>query len=192
MNAITPLKLSKAEFCRWLDGQPQEQRYELVNGLPRMMTRVKRAHDKVVANWIYALQRQLDRERFLVHTGDFAVSTTELTYRLPDVSVEAFNNDELGLELVEPLLLVEVLSTSTSYTDQNEKRDEYLALASLKAYIICAQDSRRVWAYIRDAQGQWPNKPNELTAPEEQLVIETLGLSIPLADLYFGVTVDNP
>jgi Uma2 family endonuclease len=192
MNAITPLKLSKAEFHRWLDSQPHEQRYELVNGVPKMMTRVRNAHNAVVVNWVMALGAQLDRHKYAIHTGEYALATNTESYRLPDVSVSMIDSNAKSLEMTEPQLVVEVLSPSTSYIDLNEKVEEYLALASLQAYVICAQDSRLVWTYLRDKEGQWPQKPVETSAKDDCLVIDALGLSISLADLYFGVSVDNP
>jgi Uma2 family endonuclease len=188
MNAHTRLKLTKAEFRRWIEERPEYERYELVNGEPRMMVRVKRAHDMIVTNWILALGSQLDRTKFTVHTGEFAVSTNAESYRLPDVSVERAGEDGFAHEMTEPLLLVEVLSPSSIHTDMNEKLREYLAMPMLQAYAICAQDTRRVWLYRRE-DGVWPERPIELKDETDKVEIPGLGASIALMDLYFGVSV---
>jgi Uma2 family endonuclease len=188
MNAHARLKLTKAEFRRWIEERPEYERYELVNGEPRMMVRVKRAHDMIVTNWILALGSQLDRTKFTVHTGEFAVSTNAESYRLPDVSVERAGEDGLAHDMTEPLLLVEVLSPSSIHTDMNEKLREYLAIPTLQAYAICAQDTRRVWLYRRE-DGVWPERPIELKDETDKVEIPGLGASIALTDLYFGVSV---
>jgi Uma2 family endonuclease len=88
--------------------------------------------------------------------------------------------------MTEPLLLVEVLSPSSIHTDMNEKVAEYQAVASLHAYAVCSQDIRRIWLYVR-TEGQWQEKPTEIFAPDAAVDIASLGLSIPLADIYFGL-----
>jgi Uma2 family endonuclease len=187
MNVHAPLKLTKAEFRRWVQDRPEHERYELVNGEPRMMVRVKSAHDTVVVNWIMALGGRLDRMRFAVHTGEYALSTNEWSYRLPDVSVGPVQ-DNTALDMTEPLLLVEVLSPSSVYIDMNEKAAEYMAMPSLQAYAIAAQDTRRVWLYVR-TDGQWPAKPQELHDADATIDVPALGLSIPISELYFSVNV---
>ncbi len=92
--------------------------------------------------------------------------------------------------MVEPFLLVEVLSPSSAYVDMHEKLAEYLAMPTLLAYAVCAQDSRRVWLWRRDESG-WPGRPAELFRAEDAVEIPLLALTIPLADLYFGIKVDN-
>jgi hypothetical protein len=79
MNAHTRLRMTKVEFRRWVEERPEHERYELVNREPRMMVRVERAHDVIVTNWILALGARLDRKRFQIHTGEFAVSTNAQT-----------------------------------------------------------------------------------------------------------------
>jgi Uma2 family endonuclease len=187
MNVHAPLRLTKAEFRRWVQGRPEHERYELVNGEPHMMVRVRRGHDTIVVNWIGALLQRLDRRKFAIHTGEYAVSTNALSYRLPDVSVGPIQ-DEGALDIVKPVLLVEVLSPNSLYTDLTEKAAEYLAMPSVQAHAVCAQDMRRMWLFTR-ADGQWPARPVELFAEDAYVEIPALGLRIPLNELYWGVTL---
>jgi Uma2 family endonuclease len=188
MNARTQIKLTKAEFRRWIEDRPEHERYELVNGEPRMMVRVKRAHDMIVTNWILVLGAQLDRTKFTVHTGEFAVSTNAESYRLPDVYVERAGQDGLAHDMVAPLFLVEVLSPSSLHTDMHEKLGEYLAMPTLQASAICAQDAHRVWLYLRE-DGVWPERPVAVMDETDKVELAGLGASIALNDLYFGVAV---
>ena len=188
MNAHAKVTFSKPDFRRWVENK--QDRYELVDGEPRMMVRVKRGHDTIVMNWFVELRQSLDKTRYAVHSGEFALSTGPFSFRLPDVSVEAVGLNPEAYEFTEPYLLVEVLSPSTSYTDFTDKRAEYTAIPSLEAYVICAQDARRVWLFVKGEDG-WPQRPEELSLATDLIKIPALGLEIALPDLYFGVSVSD-
>jgi Uma2 family endonuclease len=184
MNAVTRLKLSNEAFTQWCAAR--SERYELVDGEPHMMVRVTDDHDKIAANWMAILFRQLDRKVFDVKTGEFAVATEPRTFRLPDVTVKRRGGPGKKLETSEPLFVIEVLSGSSVFRDFSEKAQEYLAMPTLVAYAICAQDTPTVWLYERSADG-WPAKPAELTMADGAVHIAALGIAAAFDDIFFDV-----
>jgi Uma2 family endonuclease len=184
VNALTRIKMTVEDFTAWC--AHREERYELVGGEPRMMVRVTDDHDKIGTNWMAILFKQLDRKSYDIKTGEFAVATGPDTFRLPDVTVKRRGGDGKKLETSEPLFIIEVLSSSSVFRDFNEKAQEYLALPSLLAYAICAQDSQCVWLFERSESG-WPVKPQELTTSDGIVTIGALGIVAAFEDIFFDV-----
>ena len=59
-----------------------------------------------------------------------------------------------------PLVVVEVLSPSSEGNDDGDKRRDFQSLASLQAYVLAAQDARRVQVYRRTERGGWRDDPD--------------------------------
>ena len=180
-------------FLRWSANRPREEgRYELSHGVvTRNMINVTRHHGYICANIVIALGRVLNIERYRITTADFAVRTP-VGIRGPDILVEAVHPDGSALVSDLPLLLMEVLSPSTAGIDFSDKRDEYLGIASLQTYIICAQDEARVWVWARGADGTWPAQAQMLEGREAGTALGALDASLSLADVYRGIPDETP
>ncbi|NDW05301.1 Uma2 family endonuclease [Jiella pacifica] len=178
-----PTNMTIDEFFDWLG--THEDQYELVDGTPVMMPFVKRAHARIVSNIDRLLQTALDPDEYLVTQGDFAIQTGPRSIRFADVLVEPTNDDLAGRISERTVLIVEVLSDSTAGIDFNQKRLEYLGLRDLDTYLIAAQDELRIWVWHRGPDG-WPEAAEVLTDGDVTLPI--LGVSLPLGDIYRGVS----
>src|SRR5580658_571128 len=84
--------------------------------------------------------------------------------------------------VLNPLLIVEVLSPSTEGYDRGKKFELYRTIPSFCEYLIVHQDRRRVEHYSRQDDGSWLLREHKGT--EACIVIAGLGVSISLADLY--------
>jgi Uma2 family endonuclease len=99
-----------------------------------------------------------------------------------------FENLRGSYWLVNPLLVVEVLSPHTEEADKNEKRIAYQALRSLQEYLLIAQDEPQVTQYIR--QGDfWVVK--DYTDLTDTLELPSMQGALSLAAIYNGVTFDD-
>lgn len=78
-----------------------------------------------------------------------------------------------------PLLIVEVLSRSTRRIDLKEKLDSYTQIASLLEYVVVSQDTPWVRVYRR--RNHWQL---ETFGAEQDLVLESIGLELPVTDIY--------
>ena len=83
--------------------------------------------------------------------------------------------------LLNPILVVEVLSPSTEAYDKGEKFRCYQELASLQEYILVSQDRVRVEQY-RLLKTQWGQ--TEFRALEDVLPLASIGCELPLQDIY--------
>lgn len=85
-----------------------------------------------------------------------------------------------------PVVVVEVLSPSSEGDDEGDKRLDFQSLASLRAYVILAQDQRRVSIYRRTEQGVWLNEP-EVYVDGRSFDLPTLSSAIAVTDVYDGI-----
>jgi Uma2 family endonuclease len=185
MNVRTDVRMDKAQFFAWLERQ--DRKHELADGRVVMLPWVTRPHARICTNVVVALTGRLERERFDVVQGDFAVETGDRTVRFADVLVEPFN-PESARSTDNALLLGEVLSPSTMHIDFHEKLDEYKGLPALGTYLICAQDEPRVWVWTRQ-DGAWPDAPEVLEGLAAAVQVPSLGITLPLADIYRNITL---
>ena len=106
----------------------------------------------------------------------------------PDVVVVCgeplFTDDHLDT-LLNPSVLVEVLSESTEAYDRGEKFAHYRRLESLTDYLLVSQDKRRVEHYVRQGN-QWVL--SEFSAPDAVVPLSSLGCELSLAGVYERVT----
>ena len=184
MNAPTELRLDKAGFLAWVQGR--EGRYELARGVVAMMAGVSRNHATVAGNLFGLLWSRLDRDRYRVSQGDFAVEAGE-SVRYADVMVEPAGGDGRALSTDQAVLLAEVLSPSSVAVDFRDKADEYMSLASLRAYLVLAQDEPRAWLWAREQAGTWPRTPATVEGRDAPIALPMLGTVLPMAEVFRGI-----
>lgn len=149
------------------------------------MTGVSRAHSLIVGNLLGEIRQQLRGSSCEVHSSDLRVrvSQTDL-YTYPDVVVACdeilFEDDHVDT-LLNPVVVIEVLSPSTEVYDRNEKFAHYRRLDSLQEYLLVSQDKVRVERYVRQGE-QWVL--SELSALDDVLQIDAIDCAVRLADIY--------
>jgi Uma2 family endonuclease len=84
--------------------------------------------------------------------------------------------------VLNPLLIVEVLSPSTEGYDRGKKFELYRTIPSFREYLIVHQDQRHVEHYSKQDDGSWILR--EQTGADGSVTIARLGVHIALADLY--------
>jgi Uma2 family endonuclease len=87
--------------------------------------------------------------------------------------------------LLNPVVVFEVLSKSTESRDRGEKAEDYFRLASLRDYVMIAQNRARVEHFSRQDDGKWLFEVLENLA--DVLVLSSIGCQIPLKDIYARV-----
>ena len=80
-----------------------------------------------------------------------------------------------------PTVVVEVLSPSTEGYDRGEKRAHYQAIASLREYVLVAQDARRIEVFARDAAGSWEGR---VYGPDDDVALPSLGVTLSVRAVY--------
>jgi Uma2 family endonuclease len=171
----------------YLDQERQsELKHELIHGAVVAMAGASREHNAIAGNIVGALRALLKEQRCVVFPSDQRVhveATGLFTY--PDVSVA---RDGLRFHpkdrdtLLNPRVLVEVLSDSTEAYDRGAKFAHYRTIPSLLEYVLVSQHERKVEHYRRLDTGQWVLTVYEGEGASVEL--PALGCALPLADVY--------
>ncbi|MGE3541564.1 MAG: Uma2 family endonuclease [Candidatus Tectimicrobiota bacterium] len=102
-------------------------------------------------------------------------------------SVPFYSQDERADTLLNPRLIVEVLSPSTEAYDRGIQFDHYRSIESLQTYVLIAQDKPHIELYQRQDQGNW--LLTVVKGLEASLYLEALGCALALADVYERVSL---
>lgn len=168
-----------------------DARFEYWDGDILCMSGGSRKHGEISSNIHYRLRLALEGGPCRAFTADQAVLTPALPpYRYPDASVACGKLKYQHLRaldaLVNPVLLVEVLSPATATLDQESKFAAYQAIKTFTEYLLVAQDAPRVTHYTRQPDGAWTRR--DVTDMDATLHLESVGCALKLRDVYEGVT----
>ncbi|TDN36576.1 Uma2 family endonuclease [Hymenobacter sp. UV11] len=167
-----------------------EHKHEYYAGEIRAMAGARAAHNRLCFNLTGLLFPQLDGSPCAGYTSDQRVQVLNASsYLYPDLSVvcgEAkFNDAKTPENLLNPTLMVEVLSKSTAGADRGEKFMLYRQLPSLRQYLTL--DSQAVHAELCTRQDDDPWLFGETRDPAAVLDLSSVGATLPLARLYQGL-----
>ena len=158
---------------------------EYLSGQIVAMSGASLAHTRITADIVTELNIQLRGQECEVISNDMRVKTgPKGAYFYPDIVVfcgEPQFEDNVFDTLLNPTLVIEVLSPSTEVYDKGEKFRHYQELTSLREYILVSQDRVRVEQY-RLAKTQWVQ--TEFRGHEDVLPLVSIGCELPLRDIY--------
>jgi len=154
-------------------------------------------HNLIKDNVAHSIRNRIEGRGFRVVTSDqrVKVDATGL-YTYPDVVVfcgAATMEDGIHHTLTNPLLIVEVLSESTEKYDRGIKFGHYRRMATLREYVLIAQDRLSVEVFLRQTGETDPAGTGDhwmlstAASPGASIHLGTLGIAVPLAELYDGV-----
>ncbi|HEX8293722.1 MAG TPA: Uma2 family endonuclease, partial [Pyrinomonadaceae bacterium] len=136
-----------------------ETRSEYLDGGVYPMTGASLNHVQIVFNIGSELTPQLRTRPCRVLGLDLKVCMPDSRkFFYPDVVVVCgepqFHDDRTDI-ILNPILVIEVLSPSTEAFDRGAKFRAYRTIESLKEYVLVAQDSPSVEQYVKDSDGSW-------------------------------------
>ncbi len=181
----THRRMTPEEYFAW--SEEQEVRYEYFDGEVFAMAGGTRDHALITSNLIRLLGNALSGSGCRVFTADLRVQIAESTrYTYPDLTVVCGEERFLGdsrVTLLNPTLLVEVLSDSTADYDRGSKFEGYRRIWSLREVVFVAQDRPAVEVFRRGGDGRWT-----LFEPEGGAVtLASVGATVPVEEVYEGV-----
>jgi Uma2 family endonuclease len=164
-------------------------RSEYINGKIINMSGASRAHNLITINISTALHSRLRGSGCETYANEMRVSTPSTnSYFYPDVVVvceEPRFGDDVFDTLLNPIVIVEVLSPSTEAYDRGEKFAHYRQLTSLQEYVLVVQDQIRVEHYRRQER-QWIF--TDFEKHDEILPLPSIECELPLREIYERVT----
>lgn len=142
-------------------------------------------HNLITMNVATGLYNQLAERGCRVYASDMRVGIGEgASYFYPDIAVTCdrprFEDDAFDT-LINPQVIVEVLSPSTEAYDRGEKSARYRQLESLQKYLLISQDQVHVEHYLRQGK-QWVL--SEFSAPENVLPLVSIEAELSLRQIY--------
>ena len=175
--------LTPEAYLTWERKQPFKNEYH--NGQIIAMSGASRWHNCITVDIAVQLSSQLMGKECEVYISQMRVRTSpKVSYFYPDVIVvrgEPRFEDDTFDTLLNPIVVIEVLSTSTAAFDRGEKFESYKQLASLQEYILISQDNVRVEHYYRQEK-QWNH--NTFQRREDLLFLASIECEVPLRAIY--------
>jgi Uma2 family endonuclease len=170
-----------------------ETRHEYHQGTVYAITGGTREHSLIKVSVLANLHLQIRGKGCEVHTSDILVSYPLLRAAFyPDISAicgEAhFDRGNSGDVLLNPTLIVEVLSQSTERKDYAIKLPIYQSMASVMEILYVRQDRVHITHYKRDGD-DWPTV--FYRALTDDIVLESIGCHLRVADIYERITWDE-
>jgi Uma2 family endonuclease len=184
MADAAPKLMTVAEFLAWDDGT--DTRYELVYGRPMAMAPALEAHQTIVGNIVAAAQRRLKPPcRVAPNIGVQRAEWHDRFYE-PDVAITCSPPVAGARSMPDPVAVFEVLSPSTSARDLAIKLPDYQEMPSVEDIVVVSARQRRVEHWRRDG-ARWVA---QAIVGDGAVALATLGVAIPLAEIYANVALE--
>jgi Uma2 family endonuclease len=163
-----------------------EYKSEYMDGEMLAMAGATPEHDTIAANVVIYLGTQLKGTPCKVHTSDMRVALSPgNAYLYPDVSICCKDAQYIRggtASLLNPVVIIEVLSPSTEIYDRRKKFSKYKGIASLKEYVLVSQDEVLVERYARQPNGDWMY--SSLSSLDDSLKLTAVPAVLKLGDVY--------
>jgi Uma2 family endonuclease len=191
VSALPKQRLFTAEEYLMLE-ERATRRSEFYFGEIFAMAGATRRHNVISTNVASNLHGQLRRRPCEVYQNDMRVKIHKNFYTYPDVVVvcgEPKIERRGGENLLNPTVLIEVLSPSTEQFDRSEKAKNYRTIESLQELILISQHKPNIEHYARQSTGAW--LISEITSLEAVLTLNSIECALYLADVYEKVEFDT-
>jgi len=176
-------------FRIWLESRPDNERWELIAGVPMMMAPPTKAHQQIAGNLDYMLRGALGQHRpewsSFQRVGLNVAPVAPDYDPEPDVVVIDTNSPDEERYFDHFYLAAEVVSASDRKTVES-KRDVYKRHPDCRCVLVIDQRRVDVSAWLSSDAG-WTER--RLTALTDELVLEEFGLRCTLTDLYRGTAL---
>ncbi|MCG8351766.1 MAG: Uma2 family endonuclease [Chloroflexales bacterium] len=187
MTAQPKVSFSVAEYFS-RDAQA-DQKLEYFAGTIVAQAGATGRHNLIVANLIGHLYARVRQKGCLLFPSDMRVQAMDQTiYTYPDITVVCGTPQYLEpteLTLINPTLIIEIMSASTEARDRKEKLEYYRTIASLHEYVLIGQTRAYVQRYVRQTPHFWyVHLTDHIDAV---LTLETLEYDLPMTHLYEGI-----
>jgi Uma2 family endonuclease len=185
-HAAVRTGMSEQDYLEFERSSPE--RHEYADGEIFAMSGGTIEHSTVAANIIRDLGNALIGRGCRVLTSDMRINIPEARrYVYPDGSVVCARPefaDEKRDTLVNPRVIIEVLSDSTEAYDRGDKFAQYRTVASIQEYVLASQKEPRIEVFSRQADGAWMLRSY---GPGESAAISSIGCALDVDRVYRDV-----
>lgn len=189
MMALAQQLVSTSDYLH--QERQAEAKHEYIQGQIYAMAGASREHNQLVFNLAGLLHAQLRNKPCSAYVANMCVRTRpNEAYFYPDLTMVCGAmqfEDAHSNTLINPTLIIEVLSPTTEGYDRGAKFAHYRRLASLQQYVLVAQDRLSIECYTRHAPDQW--LLSEVTELEQILTLGSIGCTLTLKEVYEKVFI---
>jgi len=169
------------------------EKHEFAFGEIYAMGGASAMHVEIVGNIVRELGNQLRQRPCRVYSTDLRLCVdAAYRYTYPDVVVVCdeprFLDDQLDT-LLNPDLIVEVLSESTRNYDRGDKFQQYRGIPSFREYLLVDQAKAHVERYSKQQDGTWSLW--ETDSLENVIRLESIAVTLPVAEIYLKIDFDR-
>lgn len=188
-----PPLMTVEEFHAW-PGNGTGTRYELVDGQLRAMAPASDVHGTIHSNIAFATTAHLRVAqpgcRLIVAPGIEPRTRSTWNHRTPELGVTCAPSRPGQIMMPDPILLIEVLSPGNA-ADTWSNVPLYATVPTVQEILIVS--TTRIGAELlrRDGSGHWPKDPTPV-GPGKSVELQSIGLNIPLHDLYRDTHLAQP
>ena len=172
-----------------------DKKHEYVDGEVYAMSGASAAHVDISGNLFASLHAQFRTTNCTVHNSEMRVKVLATgNYFYPDLSIvcgqRELSPETSAATLLNPTVLIEVLSPSTELYDRTTKFFQYQRLPSLQDYILVSQNEPRLECFSRGSDATWIL--SQATTLDTTLRIPSLELDLALNVIYENITFPDP
>ncbi|MEL6525425.1 MAG: Uma2 family endonuclease [Chloroflexota bacterium] len=183
----TPLTMTEAEYLAY--EFESDIKHEYMSGEVWAMTGASLRHNTIAVNLLTTLKNTLRGKNCNVYPSDMRVQVADTKdYMYPDVSVVCGDvqlAENVFDSLINPTVIIEVLSPSTERYDRGKKFQLYRRTPTLNTYLLIAQDSPRVERYTKADDATWTL--TDIIGLDAVVALLTLDCELALNDIYDGM-----
>ncbi len=167
-------------------------KHELIDGEIVAMAGASRRHNLISTNTTVAFGIQLRGKRCEIYANDMRVRMKKGRYSYPDVVVVCgepqFADDEFDV-LLNPVVVVEVLSKSTRFRDKTEKLETYQKMESIQECLLIEQDFLHIEHFIKQTPMQWLLRIYEDMG--DTITLESVDCQLPFTEIYAQIEFEE-
>jgi Uma2 family endonuclease len=167
-------------------------KHEYHNGKILSKSGSGRRHNLICSNMTIAIGSRVTGQSCEVYVNDMRVKLNSSIYTYPDLAVvsttpnfEAKTNDVL----LNPSVIVEVVSQNSSMRDRTEKLENYLAMESVRDCLLVKEDSMKVDHYAKQSPKQWVYKIYD--GRDDIISLDSIKIKISMAEIYAQIKFGN-
>jgi Uma2 family endonuclease len=184
--------ISEEEYLTMEEVSPVKHEY--FNGEIFQMAGASERHNNIAGNIYGELYNQLKKRPCKVYQNDMRLYIEEEgLYTYPDVMVvcgkpeiKKYKNLD---NILNPILIVEVLSESTADYDKGAKFEQYRTIESFKEYLLVSQNRKQLTRYTKQADGSWIL--TDFIGDKTQIELSSIECSLSIEDIYDKVDFDE-
>jgi Uma2 family endonuclease len=183
-------KISIEEYLEMENAEAQKHEY--YKGEIFAMSSAKMPHNTITKNLLGNLFNKLKGKKCQPYGSDTRIHIpTNTLFTCPDISIicgEIITLNDDAYNVINPLVIIDVLSQSTKNYDRGEKFKLYRDIPTLKEYILADSESIHIEVFRLNDNNYW--ELEEYNSINDLLYVKVIDEKIPVPDIYEGVKVE--